>query len=97
MVGGIRDVALFRDWRLLAVFGAIFLSALVCNVILTAATGTAYFTPGLAGAAFAHNFGLTSSGEGPTANGKIAVAVGIAVVLAITCCNTFGRKKGGQR
>ena len=149
MVGGIRDVALFRDWKLLAGFGAIFLSALVCNLILTAATGTTYFNPGMAGqpvahtdglwnalgmllvgfgcvllggcplrqlvlsgegntdsaiavigltagAAFAHNFGLASSGEGPTANGKIAVIIGIVVVLVIACCNTFGKKKGGQ-
>ena len=27
----------------------------------------------MAGAAFAHNFGLASSADGPTANGKIAV------------------------
>ena len=44
------------------------------------------------GAAFAHNFGLASSGEGPTANGKIAVILGIAVVCAIACLNTFRKK-----
>ena len=46
----------------------------------------------MAGAAFAHNFGLASSGEGPTANGKIAVILGIAVVCAIACLNTFRKK-----
>ncbi len=36
----------------------------------------------MAGAAFAHNFGLASSADGPTANGKIAVVIGIIVVAA---------------
>ena len=35
----------------------------------------------IVGAAFAHNFGLASSGEGPTTNGKIAVIIGLIVVL----------------
>ena len=35
------------------------------------------------GAAFAHNFGLASSPKGVTSNGKIAVIIGIIVVLAI--------------
>ena len=35
------------------------------------------------GAAFAHNFGLASSPEGVTSNGKIAVIIGIVVVLII--------------
>ena len=43
----------------------------------------------MVGAAFAHNFGLASSGEGPTANGKIAVIIGIAVVAVIAVSNTF--------
>ena len=46
-----------------------------------------------AGAAFAHNFGLASSGKGATLNGQIAVIVCFAVVLAIACANTFGKKK----
>ena len=46
----------------------------------------------MAGAAMAHNFGLASSGEGPTANGKIAVVIGLAVVAAIGCLNTFRKK-----
>ena len=142
MVGGIRDVVLFREWKLLIGFMAIFVSALVCNLILTAATDGTYFNLGfagqpvahtdglwnalgmlltgfgcvllggcplrqlvlsgegntdsaiaviglVAGAAFAHNFGLASSGEGPTANGKIAVIIGIVVVALIACFNTF--------
>ena len=40
----------------------------------------------LAGAAFCHNFGLASSGNGPTANGKIAVVIGIAVALVVAVC-----------
>ena len=43
----------------------------------------------LVGAAFAHNFGLASSGAGPTANGKIAVIIGIIVVAVIGAANTF--------
>ena len=126
-------------------FGAILISALVCNLILTGATDGTYFhlafdgqpiahTDGLwnclgmvlvgfgcvllggcplrqlvlsgegssdsavtvlgliVGAAFAHNFGLASSAEGPTANGKIAVVIGLAVVAAIGCLNTFRKK-----
>ena len=45
----------------------------------------------LAGAAFAHNFGLASSANGPTANGKIAVIIGFVVVLVISLLFT---KKG---
>ena len=145
MVGGIRDVVLFREPKLLMGFGAILISALVCNLILTGVTDGAYFhlafegqpiahTDGLwnclgmvlvgfgcvllggcplrqlvlsgegssdsavtvlgliVGAAFAHNFGLASSAEGPTANGKIAVVIGLAVVAAIGCLNTFRKK-----
>lgn len=145
MVGGIRDVVLFREPKLLMGFGAILVSALICNLVLTAATGTSFFhlgfaeqpvahTDGLwnclgmllvgfgcvllggcplrqlvlsgegnsdsavtvlgliAGAAFAHNFGLASSANGPTGAGKIAVIVGIVVVALIACLNTFKKK-----
>ena len=144
MVGGIRDAVLFREWKLLMGFVAIFASALVMNFILGAVAGTPFFNPGFAGqpvahtdglwnalgmllagfgcvllggcplrqlvlsgegntdsaitvvglmigAAVAHNFGLASSGEGPTANGKIAVIIGIAVVTVIAFMNS--RKK----
>ena len=142
MVGGIRDAVLFREWKLLLGFLAILVSAFVVNLILGAATGTAFFNPGFAGqpvahtdglwnalgmllagfgcvllggcplrqlvlagegntdsavtvlglmvgAAFAHNFGLAASADGPTANGKIAVIIGIAVVAVIAAANTF--------
>ena len=40
------------------------------------------------GAAFCHNFGLASSGDGPTLNGKIAVVIGIVAVSVIAAFNT---------
>ena len=43
----------------------------------------------IAGAGFAHNFGLASSGAGPTANGQIAVVIGILVVTLIAYMNTY--------
>ena len=49
----------------------------------------------LLGAAFAHNFGLASSAAGPTENGKIAVIIGIVVVLAIAVCNIGANRKKG--
>ena len=39
------------------------------------------------GAAFCHNFGFASSGDGTTANGHIAVIVGIVVTLVIAFAN----------
>ena len=48
------------------------------------------------GKTVAHNFGLAASGEGPTANGKIAVVIGIAVVLVIACLNTYRNKRGEE-
>ena len=47
----------------------------------------------LVGAAFAHNFGLASSANGPTAAGKIAVVIGLVVVALIACANTFWKKE----
>lgn len=146
MVGGLRDVVLFREFKLILGFAAILVSALVCNLILTGVTDGTYFTLGLAGqpiahtdglwnalgmyltgfacvllggcplrqlvmsgegntdsavtiigllvgAAFAHNFGLASSAEGPTANGKLAVILGIVVVAVIACVNTFRKEE----
>lgn len=145
MVGGIRDVVLFREPKLLMGFGAILVSALVCNLILNGVGEATFFhlgfkgqpiahTDGLwnclgmllvgfgcvllggcplrqlvmsgegnsdsavtvlgliVGATFCHNFGLASSADGPTAAGKIAVLLGIAVVLVIACLNTFKKK-----
>lgn len=135
MAGGIRDVLLFKDWTLLAGFIAIFVGALVLNMIF------GFFHPGFAeqpvahtdglwnmigmvsvgfgsvllggcpmrqlilagegntdsaitvvglfvGGAFAHNFGLASSPKGPTANGQIAVIIGIIVMAVIAVMNT---------
>lgn len=146
MVGGIRDIVLFREFKLILGFAAILVSALVTNVILNAVTEGTYFTLAFAGqpvahtdglwnvlgmylvgfgcvllggcplrqlvlagegntdsavtvvglmvgAAFAHNFGLASSGKGPTENGKIAVVIGIAVVAVIAVVNTFRKKE----
>ena len=140
MVGGIRDLILFREPKLILGFVAIFMAALAGNLALGS------FTPGFAGqpvahtdglwnalgmflagygcvllggcplrqlvlsgegnadsgaavlgllvgAAFAHNFGLASSGAGPTDAGKIAVVTGIAAVSVVACVNTFGKKQ----
>lgn len=146
MVGGIRDAILFKEFKLLFGFVAILASALVMNLILTAATSGTYFTLGfeaqpvahmdglwnalgmllvgfacvllggcplrqlvlagegntdsaltvvglLLGAAFAHNFGLASSANGPTDNGKIAVIIGLVVVIVIGECNIASGKR----
>ncbi len=139
MVGGIRDVVLFREFKLLLGFAAVSAAALLCNI------GFGLFKPGFAGqpvahtdglwnalgmllcgfgcvllggcplrqlvlcgegnsdsavtilglmvgAAFAHNFGLASSGAGPTANGKIAVVIGLLIITLIACANTFRKE-----
>ena len=146
MVGGIRDLVLFREWKLLMGFLAILVSALVSNLVLTAVKAGTFFTLGLEGqpvahtdglwnflgmlltgfgcvllggcplrqlvlsgegntdsaitvlglaigAAFAHNFGLASSAAGPTANGKVAVIIGIVVVAVIAVANTVQKKQ----
>ena len=148
MVGGIRDAILFKEFKLLFGFVAIFISALAMNLILTPASSGTYFSLGfegqpvahmdgvwnalgmlltgfacvmlggcplrqlvlagegnsdsavtviglLLGAAFAHNFGLASSANGPTDNGKIAVIIGIAVVILIGELNIASGKKRG--
>lgn len=139
MVGGIRDVVLFREFKLLLGFVAILVTALLCNIAF------GMFKPGfsgqpvahtdglwnalgmmlcgfgcvllggcplrqlvlsgegnsdsavtviglMVGAAFAHNFGLASSGAGPTVNGKIAVMIGLIVITCIACANTFKKE-----
>ncbi len=146
MAGGVRDIVLFKDFRLISGFIAILCAALVTNLILTGVTDGTYFklafaeqavahTDGLwnalgmylvgfgaillggcplrqlvlsgegntdsamailglfVGAAFCHNFGLASSAAGPTANGKVAVIIGIAVVAVIAAVNTFRKEK----
>lgn len=140
MVGGIRDVVLFGEWKLLLGFVAILVSAFVGNLLLgyfnlgfagqpvahtdglwnalgmalagfgcvllggcplrqlvlagEGNTDSAITVIGLmAGAAVAHNFGLASSGEGPTENGKIAVVIGFGILLVIAYINSM-RKEG---
>ena len=141
MVGGIRDLVLFHETKLLFGFIAILVSACVGNLILGAVTGKTFFTLAFAGqavahtdalwnalgmalagfgcvllggcplrqlilagegntdsvmaviglmvgAAFCHNFGLASSAEGPTANGKIAVIIGLVVITVIAVINS---------
>ncbi len=140
MVGGIRDVVLFGEYKLLFGFVAICVAALIGNLVIgkfsfgfagqpvahtdglwnalgmllcgfgcvllggcplrqlvlagEGNTDSAVTVIGLmVGAAFAHNFGLAASANGPTANGKIAVIIGIIVVAVIACVNTFGKKE----
>ncbi|SEF87284.1 hypothetical protein SAMN05660865_01223 [Caloramator fervidus] len=130
MVGGIRDLILFKDWYLISGFISIFVAALVGNMLIgkfnlgfvkqpvahndalwnflgmTLAGFGSVLLGGcplrqlilaaegnidsvitvigmLLGAAFAHNFKLASSPDGPTLNGKIAVVIGFIVVTLI--------------
>ena len=77
MVGGIRDVMLFRDWHLLMGFLAIFAAVLVGNLIVGAAGARGGFTPGFAGQPVAHTDGLW--------NLLGMVLVGLASVLLGGC------------
>jgi len=54
MVGGIRDVILFREFKLLLGFIAIFAAALAVNLILTAAGSGTYFNLGFESQPVAH-------------------------------------------
>lgn len=142
MVGGMRDMIMFRDSYLLSGFLAIFIVALIGNIALN------YFNLGFAeqpvahtdgvwnflgmvivgwgsvllggcplrqlilagegnadsavtvmgylvGAAIAHNFGLASSTEGASPNGKIAVFICLAVLVVISLANSeaFSKEK----
>lgn len=58
MVGGIRDFILFRDSKLLMGFLAVFVSALLMNLLLSATTDGSYFTLALTGQPIAHTDGL---------------------------------------
>ena len=140
MVGGVRDLVLFKETRLLWGFIAILVAALITNLALGGfklgfAEQPIAHTDGLwnclgmllvgfacvllggcplrqlvmsgegnadsavtvlglmVGAAFCHNFGLASSGEGPTPAGKIAVILGIIVVALIGVVNTYVKEK----
>ena len=54
MVGGIRDTFLLQDCTLLVGFAAIYVGALVMNLILTATTGNSFFSFGFTGQPVAH-------------------------------------------
>jgi len=141
MVGGIRDIILLKDWTLLIGFAAIFVSALVMNLITgnfklgfegqpVAQTNQVFnflgmYAVGLGcamlggcplrqlilagegntdsaisvlgmfvGAALVHNFGLQGNAvDGlPATQGKVAVILGIVILLAIACYYTFANK-----
>ena len=81
----------------LAGFGCILLGGCPLRQLILAGEGntdSAVTVLGLmAGAVFAHNFGLASSGEGPTANGKIAVIIGIVVVAVIAAVNSMRKEE----
>lgn len=47
----------------------------------------------IAGGALSHNFGLASSGDGPTGNGKIAVIAGFVIAAVIALAFTFYKRK----
>lgn len=134
MVGGIRDLIMFKDTYLLSGFIAIFVVTLIGNLIIgkfklgfvdqvvahndalwnftgMVLVGWASVLLGgcplrqlilsaegnidsvmsvlgmFVGAAFVHNFGLASSAKGPTLNGKVAVILGLIVVLLISYLN----------
>ena len=135
MVGGIRDLILFKDSHLILGFVAIIMAATCGNLLfgfykLGFAGQPVAHTDGLwnftgmllagwgsvllggcplrqlimasegnsdavvtvcgmlAGAAFSHNFGLAASAAGPAANGKIAVILGLILVLAVSYYNS---------
>ena len=82
---------------LLTGFGCVLLGGCPLRQLVLSGEGntdSAITVLGLAiGAAFAHNFGLASSVAGPTANGKVAVIIGIVVVAVIAVANTVQKKQ----
>ncbi len=58
MVGGIRDIVLFREPKLLMGFGAILVSALICNLILNGVSEATFFHLSFEGQPIAHTDGL---------------------------------------
>lgn len=135
MVGGIRDLILFKDWYLISGFLAILITAMIGNIVMGKFTLSFANQPvahadglwnflGMAlagwgsvllggcplrqlilsaegnidsvmtvigmmtGAAFAHNFSLAASANGPSPNGKAAVILGFVVLLLVSFLNT---------
>ena len=152
MVGGMRDAIMFKDFNLIAGFGAVFVTVLLGNIILGNFKGFSTHLQPIAhasqlwnllgmvlvgwgsvllggcplrqlilagegngdsavtvlgmivGAAFAHNFGLagaaaklaedgTYSAGGVAPAGKIAAAIGFAVLLLISVVNILKKKE----
>lgn len=83
----------------LAGFGSVLLGGCPLRQLVSAAEGntdSAVTVIGLvAGAAFAHNFGLAASTKGVPAAGQVAVLIGFAVLLLIALFNTriFARQE----
>ena len=83
-------------WNLLGMvlvgFGSVLLGGCPLRQLILAGSGnsdSAVTVMGSAvGAAFCHNFGLASSGAGPTLAGKIAVIAGLAVTAVIAFTNS---------
>lgn len=75
-------------------FGSVLLGGCPLRQLVAASEGntdSAVAVLGLiAGAAFAHNFGLAASAKGVTAPGQIAVIIGFVIILAIAFSNTKG-------
>lgn len=135
MVGGIRDLILFKDTYLISGFLAIFLIDTLGNLafgtyklgfleqpiahtdglwnflgmvlvgwgsillggcplrqLILAGEGNTdavmAFLGMLVGAASAHNFGLAASAAGPSANGKVAVVIGLVIISLIAYFNS---------
>ena len=77
MVGGIRDAILFKEFKLLLGFVAIFAAALVMNLVFTAAAEGTFFTLGFEAQPVAHMDGLW--------NALGMLLVGFACVLLGGC------------
>lgn len=81
---------------LLAGFGCVLLGGCPLRQLVLAGEGnvdSAVTVFGLmAGAAIAHNFGLAASADGPSANGKAAVVIGLLVLLVIAFMNSVHQK-----
>ncbi|MDD5924280.1 MAG: YedE family putative selenium transporter [Clostridia bacterium] len=139
-VGGVRDVVMFKDFKLIIGFVGVLVAVLIGNAIMgnvkfsfegqaiahtdgiwnflgmtlvgwaslllggcplrqlilsgEGNSDSAITVVGMVfGAALCHNFGLASSGEGPTSNGMIAVVIGFVIVLLISLLNLKRGKK----
>jgi len=75
----------------LASFGSVLLGGCPLRQTVSASEGNADSAVTvlglLAGAAFAHNFGLAASAKGVTSPGQIAVVIGFAVILLVGFLN----------